>query len=42
MRIVGQLSLRRMPQASRHPEVNQKSPSRLEPNNQILATAFER
>ena len=42
MRIICQLSLRRVPQAPRHPEVNQKSPSRLEPNNQIFATAFER
>src|SRR5437899_102480 len=25
----------------RHPEVNQQSPSRLEPNNQILATAID-
>jgi hypothetical protein len=42
MRIVGQLSLRRMPQAPRHPEVNQQSTPRLEPNNQVLAPALER
>jgi hypothetical protein len=42
MRVVLQLSLCRVPQTSRHPEVNQKSPPRLEPNNQILASAFER
>jgi len=42
MRIVCQLSFRRVPQASRHPEVNQKSPLRFEPNNQILAPSFER
>jgi len=27
---------------SRHPEVNQQSPPRLEPNNQILATTIDR
>ena len=27
---------------SRHPEVDQESPSRLEPNNQILTTAVDR
>ncbi len=42
MRIVGQSSVGRVPQTPRHPEVNQESASRLEPNNQILATAFER
>jgi hypothetical protein len=42
MRIVGQLSVRRVPQTPRHPEVNQESTPRLEPNNQIFATAFER
>jgi hypothetical protein len=42
MRIVGQLSLRRMPQAPRHPEVNQQSTPRLELNDQILAPALER
>jgi hypothetical protein len=42
MRIVTQLSLRRVSQAARHPEVNQKSPSRFEPNNQILASTLER
>ena len=31
-----------MPQTPRHPEVNQESLPRFEPNNQILATAFER
>ena len=41
MWIVGQLSLRRVSQASRHPEVNQKSPPSFESDNQILATAFE-
>src|SRR6266581_4903065 len=29
-------------QASRHPEVNQESATRLEPNNQILASALHR
>jgi hypothetical protein len=42
MRVVTKLALRRVPQASRHPEVNQESPPRLEPNNQILAPALER
>jgi len=42
MRIVGQSPVRCVPQTPRHPEVNQESASRLEPNNQILATAFER
>jgi hypothetical protein len=28
-------------QLSRHPEVNQESPTAFEPNNQILATAIE-
>ena len=42
MRIVGQRSLRRVQQTPRHPEVNQQSPPRFEPNNQILAAAFER
>ena len=30
-----------MQQAPRHSEVNQKSPTRLEPNNHILATAVD-
>ena len=30
-----------MQKRSRHPEVNQERPSRLEPNNQILATAID-
>jgi hypothetical protein len=42
MRIVDQRSARPVPQASRHPEVNQKSPPGFEPDNQILPTAFER
>jgi hypothetical protein len=42
MRIVAQLSLRRVSQTPRHPEVNQQSPSRFEPNDQILAPALER
>jgi hypothetical protein len=42
VRIVGQRSLRRVPQAPRHPEVNQQRPPRFESNNQILAAAFER
>jgi hypothetical protein len=41
MWVVTELALRRVPQTSRHPEVNQESPPRLEPNNQILATALE-
>jgi hypothetical protein len=28
-------------QVSRHPEVNQENATRLEPNNQILATAID-
>src|SRR5437899_6916832 len=42
MTIVVQSAAWRMAQASRHPEVNQESPTRLEPNNQILAAALER
>jgi hypothetical protein len=42
VRIVGQRSLRRVPQTPSHPEVNQQSPPRFESNNQILAAAFER
>jgi hypothetical protein len=42
MRIVAQLSPRRVSQAPRHPEVNQQSPSRFEPDNQILAPTLER
>jgi hypothetical protein len=42
MRIVGQLSFRRVSQTSRHPEVNQQSPPSFESDNQILAAAFER
>jgi hypothetical protein len=42
MRIVGQRSARRMPKASRHPQVNQQSAPGLEPNDQILAAAVER
>jgi hypothetical protein len=42
MWIVGQLSLRRVPKTPSHPEVNQQSPPRLEPDNQILAAAVER
>jgi len=30
-----------MPQRPRHPEVNQESPTRLEPNNQILAAPVD-
>src|SRR4051794_19792224 len=30
-----------MPERPRHPEVNQQSPSRLEPNNQILAAPVD-
>jgi hypothetical protein len=42
MRVVTKLALRRVAQTSRHPEVNQKSSPRLEPNDQILATTFDR
>ena len=42
MWIVGQLSLRRVPQTPSHSEVNQQSPPGLEPDNQILAAAVER
>ena len=42
MRVVTKLALRCVAQTSRHPEVNQKCSPRLEPNDQILATAFER
>jgi len=42
MRIVGQRSVRRVPQTPSHPEVDQESLPRFEPNNQVLATAFER
>jgi len=42
MRIVGQRSSRRVSKASRHPEVNQQSAPRLEPNDQILAATVER
>jgi len=42
VRIVGQRSSRRMPKASRHPQVNQQSASGLEPNDQILAATLER
>jgi hypothetical protein len=31
-----------VPQTPRHPEVNEQSPPRFEPNNQILAAPFER
>ena len=42
MRIVGQRSSCGVSQAPRHPEVNQENATGLEPNNQILAAAFER
>ena len=42
MRIVRQRSRRAVPQRPRHPEVNQERPTRLEPNNQILAAPIER
>jgi hypothetical protein len=42
VRIIGQRAFRRVPQTPRHPEVNQQSPPRFEPNDQILAAAFER
>src|SRR2546423_11887862 len=41
MTIVVQCAARSMAQASRHAEVNQESPTRLEPDNQILAPAFD-
>ena len=39
MGIVHQRSPLRVPQRPRHPEVHEQSPPRIEPNNQILATA---
>jgi hypothetical protein len=42
MRVVRQLPPRRVAQTSRHPEVNQKSSARFEPDDQVLAAAFER
>jgi len=42
VRIVGQRSSRCVPKTPRHPEVNQESPPRLEPDDQILAATFER
>lgn len=42
MEIAGRGSVRRVPQAPRHSEVNQENPSTLEPKNQILAAAVER
>ena len=42
MRILGQGTRSRVPQAPRHPEVNQENPTALEPNNQILAAPLER
>ena len=42
MRVVTKPSLRRVAQTSRHPEVNQKSSPRFEPDDQVLAAAFER
>jgi hypothetical protein len=41
MRIVGQRSGSGVTQTPRHPEVNEKSPTGLEPNNQILAATLE-
>src|SRR5215210_7217686 len=41
MRIIGAKPTLRVSQAPRHPEVNQESPSRLEPNNQILAATID-
>jgi hypothetical protein len=41
MGIVLQRSLRRVEQRPRHPEVDNQSATRLEPNNQILATAID-
>ena len=41
MTIVVQSAAWRMAQASRHPEVNQESTTRLEPDNQILAAALQ-
>jgi hypothetical protein len=42
VRVVGQRSARRVPQAPRHAEVDQENPTGFEPNNQILAAAFQR
>ena len=42
MRIVGRRSGASVPQRPRHPEVNQESASRLEPNDQILAATADR
>src|SRR6185503_12273627 len=42
MRVVGQRSARCVPQAPRHAEVDQENPTGFEPNNQILAAAFQR
>jgi hypothetical protein len=41
MRVVTKLAPRRVPQTPSHSEVNQESSPRLEPNDQILATALE-
>ena len=41
VRIVGERTVRRVPEAPCHPEVNQQSPPGVEPNDQILATTFE-
>ena len=44
MWVVGKRSLRLadpVPKRPRHPEVNQQSPPRLEPNNQILAAPID-
>jgi hypothetical protein len=41
MRIVCGESSRRVSEAPRHPEVNQKNPTALEPNDQILASSTD-
>ena len=42
MRIFLQRSGSTVPQASRHPEVDQENTTRFEPNNQILAATVDR
>ena len=42
MGIVGQRSRSTVPEASRHPEVDQEHPTRFEPNDQILAATLDR
>jgi hypothetical protein len=42
MWIIRERSPRSAQETSRHPEVDQENPTALEPNNQILAAAFDR